>query len=142
VKLDYLISRPFEKISFDGDVWGIVLEGGIAIWNLDNTRPVPDGLDGTSLTKIDTTEDEAVLTFGIGSDEIKTVALAVDGYSIGRKEWDEDEPPTTAEEAAAFLPPDPSTERVASGPQTPAQAIPAFAGGELPPDEEEAENGS
>jgi hypothetical protein len=134
--LDYYVQRPFVMVhenlgpeansdTYDPSAWAIELEGNALIRNHDGRRTaLPDSseLRGTSLLKVDYHENATVLSFGQSSQAGMSVAweialtphlysVADATYTGGEEVWpqrpvDEDDP----------LPPDPSPQRVADGP--------------------------
>lgn len=122
--LDHFVGRVVEEVvpgDKDGE-WGIKLEGGTVIWNLDKKIKLPKGsLDGTILARADLTGKDPILEFHQGATKVATVKLNADKNSVNRTEGQASVSPRTAVEAAEHLPPDPTPERVVEGPETPRQ---------------------
>jgi len=125
--LTYFVGRPFVSVE-GGDEWVIVLDGNARITNYDHRRsaPDPDTLVGTSFILPIFSELDTRLQFGrnnadTGEVEILTeVTLTPALYTISDPNYATTEVyPQVPQEIADELPPDPSADRVADGPEEP-----------------------
>lgn len=136
MKLDYYLGRPFESViqNEDGEKWewGIQLEGGVTIRNLDSDRTtVPDEsvFAGTSFLAVNFTDEETTLKFGHSGPEgvryVGEIELTPALYSLADDEYTRGEEvfPGVEQAVTSNLPPDPSSERVAEAPEPSADGL-------------------
>lgn len=119
-KLDHLNGRTVVSIDNADDAdkhWAIRLEGDTLIRNEDSRADAPGEIAGLVLLASETRQRKTMLSFGhsgmAGSETQSQVTLATDGYSIIT-------PESTGEDEILLedaLPPDPSPDRVADGPE-------------------------
>ena len=127
MKLDYLHGQKVEEATVDANTdpeWFIRFESGYVITNKDETLEGPL-LDVKGLALVDSVENGAttVLTFAnVTADSVIQQAveidLTTDKYTLAGPGTEEVYPGVPVDEADT-LPPDPSSDRVVDGPETP-----------------------
>jgi len=106
-EVSHLHGRAVLDVVPEPPPWGILLDGQVLLENVDEQLPVPQGILGTTLlSSQDLGDNRSRLVFGRSATEGPQVEAEI-------LIQQEDAPPTAVEE----LPPDPSGERVAEGPQ-------------------------
>lgn len=130
MKLDYLHGRTVTGViqsDTDDWDWALQLDGGAVVRNLDKRRTAAPSPEVVGMTFFDSSCDDeanaAVVKVGritiVDGQPTLAVIVEVDLtntlYSIAAPGVDEEQPGATTEEADP-LPPDPSPERVADGP--------------------------
>ena len=123
--VDHLIGQTAKDVLGDGWNWSIQMESGVVISNKDEERTeAPEDVKGKVLLTVMLSELDTRLLFGIttesGPAEEIEVTLTPTQYTLGGMEGQEEEYyPQAAPTLEDTLPPDPSDERVATGPTTP-----------------------
>jgi len=122
--LTYFIGRPFVTLEVDDESneWTIVLDGNGRITNKDSEREAPslEVLSGTSFVRPIFSELDTRLQFGVLDNVASEVTLTPTLYTMTDPTLGSEEEiyPQVLPELADTLPPDPSDERVADGPET------------------------
>jgi hypothetical protein len=122
VDLTYFIGRPFASLEEGDDgEWSIVLDGNARITNKDSgvELPVLEELQGTQFLRPIFSQTETRLQFGVIDNIVCEVALTPTQYTISDPSivTEGDVYPQVPVELADSVPPDPSDERVADGPE-------------------------
>lgn len=133
--LDYYTGRPVEAVETvqHGNhwEWTIRFPGNVRIQNTDERRTSPPDVMGKVYLGVILSETDTQLLFGHydhdSGDPVtdETVVLTPTQYSISdeRFEGGPHFPQRLDDEEANLLPPDPSTERVADGPENPPEGL-------------------
>jgi hypothetical protein len=124
VSLDHFIGRSVVRIhrGKKENRWAIEFDGRITVHNKDKNRTTPsDDIQGTALLRTIFSETDTKLQFGTSNADgpviVEEVILSPAKYTLtGLQGQDEEYYPQAAEEDDDMLPPDPSPERVAEGP--------------------------
>jgi len=118
-KLDYLVGRSVEEVDVNQNGgWVITLTDQALITNLDTSLSPPVEVSGAVLVKA--TEQPPTLTFSQGTNPdgsakiIEEISLTPDQYEVSMAGQEAAQPPPDDQ-----LPPDPSPDRVVSGPEAP-----------------------
>lgn len=121
--LTYFIGRPFVALEVDDEnegEWTIVLDGNGRITNKNPTQEMPDvdKLKGSTFIRPIFSELDTRLQFGVLDTVNAEVTLSPTKYTMSdpNLETEEEYYPQVPVELADTLPPDPSDERVADGP--------------------------
>lgn len=125
VSLDYFIGRTVTSVANIGEdwEWAITLAGNCVIRNQDKRRTaMPEIPEESHLMLVTFGELDTELHFGISNERqnevLATVTLTPTKYTIADPVYTDGQEiePQMPEELSAFLPDDPSAERVAEGP--------------------------
>ena len=121
--LDHYYGRAVVSVETEADAeneadWLIRLEGDILIHNADRRRTAKPEIDGQILLAATYAEDQTVLKFGTGPDDLEDVVLTTSAYAISDARYAAEPyfPHKVTVEEAAILPVDPSEDRVVDGP--------------------------
>jgi len=123
--LTYFIGRPFLGLEDTDESWRIVLDAGGVIENkdLEIAKPDEEPLKGTVFIRPIFSELDTRLQFGVGNDVATELTLNPLKYTISDPSFslgaEEELYPQVPVDIEATLPPDPSDERVADGPEVP-----------------------
>jgi len=118
--IEHFVGRPFKEISQGEDKWdwGIVLEGDAVIRNKNKKRtkaPSAEELEGKVLANVILSEMDTRLMFTDEGGAREEIVLTPTDYTVGTPQTGEYYPQRPVE--LQELPPDPSEERVADGPE-------------------------
>jgi hypothetical protein len=116
-QLDHLNGRAVLAVeAHRPNLWTIRFEGDALIRNLDEARDMPEDIEGTVLISSDTSDSSTtVLQFGYSGADGATVSAEI---PLTPDQFDVVFPDVTEEEdLAVAVPEDPSTDRVADGPE-------------------------
>jgi len=122
--LTYFNGRPFDSVEEgeDGE-WTIVLQGNGRIVNKDPEKlvPNPDDLTGTQFLRAVYSQAETTLQFGVNDMVATEIVLNPTLYSMSDPNYTPDGEiyPQVAPDYQEEIPPDPSDDRVADGPENP-----------------------
>lgn len=122
--LSYFNGRPFVKLEEgENGEWTIFLDGDAEIINKDPNKPLPDEavLKGTQFIRSLFSETETRLQFGVNDMVATEVSLTPALYAINDPVYapEGEITPQGSEVPEDEIPPDPSDERVADGPENP-----------------------
>ena len=130
MKIDYLHGRVVESVDHPGNSpswnWSIRLEGNYMLKNRDHARTViPSGIVGSAL--LSCVEGVGTLTLTFGATQVVnnvatvvptgTVVMSLNKMTFAGPDMDEIDP--SKPDPVVPLPPDPSKDRVATGPTGP-----------------------
>jgi hypothetical protein len=125
--LTYFIGRPFDELTFESGKrgqWQIHLEGDGIISNKDPNiaRPDEDMLAGTTFVRPIYSELDTRLQFGVKDAVSYEIILSPTKYAISDPNFTEEGEIYPQAPPEITIPPDPSDERVADGPEEEAEA--------------------
>jgi len=121
--LTYFIGRPFVALEEgENGEWSILLDGEARVTNKDPGRPLPeeDVFKGSQFLRPIYSELDTRLQFGVMDNVVDEIVLTPTMYTMTDPSLTTEEEfyPQVPIELTDTLPPDPSDERVADGPET------------------------